>query len=157
MDEYGPELHFVEGSANVVADTFSWLSRNGTLASHVVGKKWPADDNNNGESDVNETPFDNYFSWTNDREMLGCFTCLPDEECYFNLPDDMVNNNPLDKENIKEQQEDDALLQQGTNYVDCYTRKWIGIVNNILCYVKPRDLPNNLKIALPKALMQPKI
>jgi hypothetical protein len=26
VDEYGPELHHVEGSANIVADTFSWLS-----------------------------------------------------------------------------------------------------------------------------------
>jgi hypothetical protein len=27
VDEYGPELHYVEGSANVVADTFSRLSQ----------------------------------------------------------------------------------------------------------------------------------
>jgi hypothetical protein len=26
VDEYGPELHYVEGSANVVAFTFSWLT-----------------------------------------------------------------------------------------------------------------------------------
>jgi hypothetical protein len=51
--------------------------------------------------------------------MLGCFTSLPDEECYLSLPDDMVDNSPLDIENVKEQQDaDDAQLQQVTKYVD---------------------------------------
>jgi hypothetical protein len=62
VDDYGPGLHCVEGSANVVADTFSRLSWNDTLTSPTVGKKQPADDNNNKESDVDETPVDNYFS-----------------------------------------------------------------------------------------------
>jgi hypothetical protein len=38
VDEYGPELHYVEGSANVVADTFSRLSRKDTPESPAVGK-----------------------------------------------------------------------------------------------------------------------
>ncbi len=74
VDDYGFELHYVEGSANAVADTFPWLLQNGTRMSPTVGKKQPAD-NYNDESDVNETPFDNYFSWTDDR--LNCFTCPP--------------------------------------------------------------------------------
>jgi hypothetical protein len=83
--------------------------------------------------------------------MLNCCTCLPDEECYLNLPDDMIDNNPLDIENIKEQQDaDDALLQQATKYMDCYTHKCIGTVDDILCHVKPGDHPNNKKIALTK-------
>jgi hypothetical protein len=39
VDEYGPELHYVEGSANVVADTFSRLSQKDTPASPAVGKE----------------------------------------------------------------------------------------------------------------------
>jgi hypothetical protein len=39
VDEYGPELHYVEGSVNVIADKFSQLSRNDTLTSPAVGKK----------------------------------------------------------------------------------------------------------------------
>ena len=39
VEEYGPELHYVEGSANVVADTFSWLSQKDTPASPAVGKE----------------------------------------------------------------------------------------------------------------------
>jgi hypothetical protein len=51
--------------------------------------------------------------------MFECFKCLPDKDCYLNLSDDMVDNNPLDMENIKEQQDaDDALLQHATKYLD---------------------------------------
>ncbi len=99
--EYGPELQYVEGSANVIADAFSWLSQKDTLASPAVGKKQPAEYIID-KDDVDETPLDNYFSWIDDREMFECFKCLPDKECHLNLPDNMVHTNPLDMENIKE-------------------------------------------------------
>jgi hypothetical protein len=89
VDEYGPELHYVEDSANFVADTFSWLSRKDTLASPVMGRKQSAEYIID-KDDVDETPLDNNFSWTDDREMFECFKCLPDKECYLNLPDNMV-------------------------------------------------------------------
>jgi hypothetical protein len=41
VDEYGPELYYVEGSANVVADTFSRLMGNDTPVSPAVGKNNP--------------------------------------------------------------------------------------------------------------------
>jgi hypothetical protein len=79
------------------------------------------------------------------KEMFECFTCLPDEECYLNLPDNMVDTNPLDMENIKEQQDaDDALLQHAAKYADQYRRKCIGTIDAILCYIKPGDPPNKL-------------
>jgi hypothetical protein len=157
VNEYGPELHKVEGSANVVADTFSRLSRKDTPASPAVGKKQPAEHSIN-EDDADETPPDNYFPWVDDREMFECFKCLPDEECYLNLPDDMVDTNPLDMENIKEPQDaDDALLQHAAKYVDQYMRNCTGTIDDILCYIKPGDPPNNWKIALPKSLLQPTI
>ncbi len=43
VDEYGPELHYVEGSTNVVADTFSRLSCKDTPVSPAVGKIRPAE------------------------------------------------------------------------------------------------------------------
>ncbi len=90
--------------------------------------------------------------------MLECFTCLPSEECYLNLPDDLVTDNPLDMENIKEKQDaDNALQQHADKYSDRFLRRQIGTVDNILCYVKPGDPPNNWKIALPKELLQPTI
>jgi hypothetical protein len=112
-----------------------------------VGKKQPAEYNID-EDDVNETPLDNFFSWIDDREMFECFQCLHDKECYLNLPYDMFDTNPLDMENIKEQQDtDDALLQHATKHVDRYTCKCIGTIDDILCYIKPGDPPNNWKIA----------
>jgi hypothetical protein len=58
-------------------------------------------------------------------------------------------------ENIKEQQDaDDALLQHATKNADRYMRKRICTVDDILCYDKPGDPPNNWKIALPRSLLQ---
>jgi hypothetical protein len=58
VDEYGPELHYVEGSANIIADTILWLSWNDYLTSPAVGKKRPAG-NNIDKDDVDETALDN--------------------------------------------------------------------------------------------------
>jgi hypothetical protein len=57
VDKYGPELHYVEGSANVIADTFSQLLRKDTPASPAVGKKQPTEYIIDKE-DVDETPLD---------------------------------------------------------------------------------------------------
>ena len=80
IDEYGLELHYIEGSANVVAETFLRLARKDTPMPPAVGKKRPTAFISNSESDVEDTLLDNYFSWTDDQDMLQCFTCLPDEE-----------------------------------------------------------------------------
>jgi hypothetical protein len=67
----------------------------------------------------------------------------------------MVDSINLDMENIKEQQDTDyALLNHATKYADPYMHKRIGIIDDILCYIKPGDPPNNWKIALPKSLLQ---
>jgi len=56
--------------------------------------------------------------------MLECFTCLPSEECYLNLPEDLVTDNPLDMENIKDKQDTDNTLQQtATKYPDRFMRR----------------------------------
>ena len=38
VDEYAPELHYIEGPRNVIADTFSRLSRN-DVSSPLVGEE----------------------------------------------------------------------------------------------------------------------
>ncbi len=103
-------------------------------------------------------PFDCHFSFTDNREMTKCFVHLPEEECYLNLPPDSAIDNPLDMETIKEQQDtDDELQHQATKYADRYIRKTVSAVDNVLCYVKPKDPPANWKIALPKSMLQPTI
>ncbi len=68
------------------------------------------------------------------------------ECCYRNLLDDMVEDNPLDLENIKEKQDkDNGLHQTLTNHPTWYSRKNINDVIGILCYTKPGDNAVNWK------------
>jgi hypothetical protein len=129
IDEYGPTLHYLEGQLNVIAETFSRLSRNKNESSALVGKK-AASVVSNSESKAE------YSSLIDDREILKCLLNLPClhskkkeskrpkkrrklehdshhiDHCYLNLPEDMVEYNPLNMENIKEKQDQDADLQQ---------------------------------------------
>jgi hypothetical protein len=62
------------------------------------------------------------------------------ENCYLNLPEDMVEDNLLHLKNIKEKQDEDNDLQQSlTNHPTWYNHKNINDVDNILCYTKPGD------------------
>jgi hypothetical protein len=80
------------------------------------------------------------------------------EQCYLNLPEDMVEDNHLDQEIIKERQDHDEKLMQSTvKYPEWYTCKTINDVDNILCYIKPGYNPANRKIALPEDLIKPTI
>jgi hypothetical protein len=76
VDEYGSQLHYIKGELNVIADTFSRLSRNDG-SSPLVGKK-TANVVSNSESD-NE--YDSlYLPLLDDREILDCLLNLP---CIF--------------------------------------------------------------------------
>jgi hypothetical protein len=80
------------------------------------------------------------------------------EQCYLNLPEDMVEDNPLDLENIKERQvHDEKLMQSTVKYPECYSCKTVNNVDNILCYTKPGDNPASWKTALPEDLIKPTI
>ena len=198
VDEYSPTLHYVEGPRNVIADTFSRLSRQDDTSA-LVGKKATSED-----SEVAS------YSLFDDKEIFDCLVNLPclssrkkrkhlktktlvtqykappdhchkkrrrdtdinqhchhrnhclhndmSDQCYLNLPEDMVEDNPLDIENIKEKQDEDNELQQlATRHPEWYSRKTFNDVDNVLCYTKPGDDPSNWKIALPKELIRPTV
>ncbi len=66
----------------------------------------------------------------------------------------MVEDNPLDLENIKERQdEDDRLIQSTVKHPTWYSRKTINDVEDILCYTKPGANAANWRIALPEDLI----
>ncbi len=66
----------------------------------------------------------------------------------------MVEDNPLDLENIKEKQDEDNDLHQSlTKHSTWYSCKNIDDINNILCYTEPGDNAANWKIVLPKDLI----
>jgi hypothetical protein len=80
------------------------------------------------------------------------------EHCYLNLPEDMVEDNPLDLENIKEKQDEDNDRHQSlTKHPTWYSCKNSNDINDLLCYTKPGDNAANWKIVLPKDLIVPTI
>jgi hypothetical protein len=109
-----------------------------------------------------------YSSLIDDREILECLLNLPclhlkkneskrpkqwrkleqdshhTDNCYLNLPEDMIEDNPLNIENIKENQDQDAsLLRSATQHPEWYSCKDINTGTNVLCYTKPNDDPSN--------------
>jgi hypothetical protein len=80
------------------------------------------------------------------------------DHCYLNLPEYMVENNPLNIENIKEKQDQDADLQQSaTQHPEWYSCKNINSIPNVLCYTRPNDNLSNWKITLPNELIEPTV
>jgi hypothetical protein len=176
VNEYGPTLHYIEGPHNVIADTFSRLSRK-DMPSALVGKK-VAHIVSNSESNNEIESLGS--SLTDDKEILECllnllcvsfnkkqkhakrrkidtrkspskkkaktlvtlynqnhcYICDSNvEHCYLNLPEDLVEDNPLDLENIKEKQDGDNDLSRSIlKHPTWYSPKNINDVNDILCY-----------------------
>ncbi len=63
-----------------------------------------------------------------------CHHSVTVEQCYLTLPEDMVEDNPLDLKNIKERKdEDDRLTQSTVRHPTWYSRKTINDVEDILC------------------------
>ena len=84
------------------------------------------------------------------------YFCNPTvKKCYLNLPEDMVEDNSLDLENIKERKDDDDnLIQSIVRHPTCKT---IKDVEDILCYTKPGENATNWRLALPEDLKLPTI
>jgi hypothetical protein len=68
VDEYSPTLHYVKGPRNVIADTFSRLSRQDDTST-IVGKKVITKDSKLA-----------YYSFSDDKEIFNCLINLP---CLF--------------------------------------------------------------------------
>jgi hypothetical protein len=163
VDEYSPTLHYVEGPRNVIADTFSRLSRLDDTSA-LVGKKAITEDSESAS-----------YSIFDDEEIFNCLVYLPcftsrkrkksklkkrkrHDQCYLNLPEDIIEDNPLDIENIKEKQIEDEKLQQSViKHPEWYSHKTFNDIRDVLCYTKVGDDPANWKIALPSELIAPTV
>jgi hypothetical protein len=187
VDEYGPTIHYIEGPCNVIADTFSRLLRK-DLPSTLVGKKAAHVVSNSELESLYLSLIDDeeillcflslpcyllnnkkekrpkkHRKYSADTHLLAHnghnhFFDSNAKHCYFNLPKDMVEDNPFDLENIKEKQDEDNDLQQSlTKHPNWYSCKNINDVNDILCYTKPGNNAANQKIVLPKDLILPAI
>jgi hypothetical protein len=75
VDKYGPTIHYIEGPCNIIADTFSRLSRK-DMPSTLVGKK--------AAHVVSDSELESlYSSLIDDEEIL---------QCFLNLPCDLLSN-----------------------------------------------------------------
>ncbi len=177
FDAYGPEIHYVEDPCYVIADTFSRLLRS-NVSSPLVGKKAANVVSSSKSDNRNES---SHSLLMDDKDITDCLMnlpCFPSrkkkegrpikcrkcseimsshiydstvEQCYLNLPEDMVEDNPFNLENIKKRHyHDEKLMQSTVKYPEWYSCKTINYVDNILCYTKPGDNPANCKIALLK-------
>jgi hypothetical protein len=183
----------MEGPHNVIADTFSRLSRS-DVSSPLVGKIAA---NVISSSECGSRNESSHSLLMDNRDITDCLMNLPCfpprkkkegrptkcrkcsetildeqdkpklsshtydstvEQCYLYLPESMVEDNPLDLENIKERlNHDEKLMQSAVKYPEWYTCKTINNVDDILCYTKPGDNPANWKFALPEDLIKPTI
>ncbi len=119
IDEYGPTLHYIKGPTYIIANTFSWMLMQEPPPLAMVGKDNTPYSNRTGcrptgepatMPGLNAESLECHFSWTDDREMSGCFQHLPAKECYLNIPEDTAIDNLLDMEAIKEQHKADQEL-----------------------------------------------
>ena len=158
IDDYGPTLHYIEGSKNIMADTFSRLHR--------------VDDRTDSELDINEDDIESeerpklrslntetvgrhsqqgfdvhYTSIFDDTEILDCLLNLPD----MNDP----TANPLNYQYIHDQQEaDNGIQKMKQKFPDSYITKQLDGNIDITCYVKPgSDKDTEWKIALPENMI----
>ena len=92
--------------------------------------------------DVLEEADDALFCSFGDAEIYDCF------DCYLNLPDmNVPANNPLNLQWIREQQQaDQELLDKLAKYPDRYMYKEFDDVEDLICYVRPGDDPENKDI-----------
>ncbi len=154
----------MEGSRNVIADSFSRLSRLDDTSA-LVGKKTITED----------SELSNY-SIFDDEETFNCLVHLPcftsrkrqksklkkrkrHDQSYLNLPEDIIEDNPLDIENIKEKQIEDEELQQSVTrrHPEWYSHNTFNDIRYVLCYTKVGDDPANWKITLPSELIAPTV
>ncbi len=141
VDEYGPTIHYIESPCIFIADTFSRLLHK-DVPSALVGKKAVnivsdseleslysslIDDkeklqcfsnlpccSKNKEKEKRPTKCRKSYAVTHslasDGNNIFCDSIA--KHCYLNLPDDVVEDSPLDLENIKEKHDEDNDLYQ---------------------------------------------
>jgi hypothetical protein len=141
VDEYGPTIHYIEGPQNFIADTFSRLLRK-DMPSALMGKKAAHVVSDSELESLYSSLIENKeilqcflnlpccsFNKEKEKRPKKCRKCSAvthflasdgdnhfcdsnAEHCCLNLPDDMVEDNPLDLDTIKEKQDEDNDLHQ---------------------------------------------
>ena len=143
IEEYSPQLIYIKGEKNVIADTYSRLERNDDV-------------------DVSTTPpeIDDMNYLYEDNELLECYLQIP--ECYLNIPEmteGAPGQSPLVYQWIREHQEACQELQQMKNkFPNQYREKQFPDNVRLTVHVKHGENPETQwKIALSRSMLQPTI
>lgn len=193
VNAYGPTLHYIEGSQNVIADTFSRLSCTDNVSSALVGKKVPSkrpfwcswleqwhrilllDGQEMVKRFLNLPAFPSIGDETNlpskhrktqsknnrldpkyihtHRCLLSPSSSLYNDTCNLNLPENMVKNNPLDIDDIKEKQNADIDTQHLLRkYPQWFSQKTINVTDNFCVTPNPVIIQQTGKLFYPMNL-----
>ena len=160
LEEYSPELHYVKGEDNVIADTFSRLGISPGEGYPLKGKN---DRPNPGRaSPVTVGDEDAYLidpewyssSIVDDYELGECLLNLSDDECYLNLPYEDIEENPLNLQRIRDKQRnDDSIAKWRQKNPDHFKEVQLGSVEDLIVYIKDIAEPNNWRIVLPDSML----
>ena len=87
IGEYNPILHYIQGTKNNIADTFSQLHhRDNDVAQNKVGKNTVCCGVPLGTKLYSKIE-DYFHSLINDPELVECLLTLPNKKCYLDMSD----------------------------------------------------------------------
>lgn len=150
VEEYSPELFYIAGKNNVLADAFSRLPSFEDPSS-VVGRD---------DKDMSPIQLDAYHLDSSGHDIYDCLKYLPDADAYFsylNLP--ITEKNPLSLRWLAEMQSAEAKLLQLAKTTDTgYHVKEFEDDIKLVCYTKPgNDEDTDWKIVLTDEALQPSL
>ena len=145
VEEYSPNLWYLEGKLNVLADAFSRLPCFDTgevLEGKSAGSTLPAQQ------------LDMYYSELSEPTLYECLKYLPELDDYYDISDHLLNlpsteNNPLSYTWLKDTQEEDSeLIKMCTDETSGYHKKEFDEIE-LICYTEPgKNKEEDWKIVL---------
>ena len=121
-------------------------------------------------SDIKNESLDSLYSIFDEPELAKCFMSvmstehnltefIQKQDCFLNITEIELDENPVNLENIKELQDADQELQRlKDKHPEPYFCKDTSQTQNVLCYVKlGKDKDENWKILITNKLLNPTI
>ena len=133
LEEYGATFKYIEGKNKDLADALSRLPSK-ECNEKVIGKKKTKENSKN----------DQFYSLTDDKELLDCFP---------NLPQEINKKNPIQLSSIQQEHFTDDELNHAQNYVP---HKYTIICLHVLDLVGRIDDndPSSTRICIPTSLLK---
>lgn len=143
IEEYSPNMFYLEGKLNVLADAFSRLP---SFENHEVMEGKSAG------NDLPPQPLDMSYVCASETELYDCLKYLPELDDYFHISDSLLNlpsteNNPLSYVWLKDMQDGDAQLESKCNSTEPHFHWRTFGDTKLVCYTD-KDKSDDWKICL---------